>query len=90
ALSVYAAIVEREIKKNWRFPNFGGLKLVCVVELRIASDGSIDNFHVVQSSGRPEFDASAMKAVQETEKLPPPPNASLSMLQLNFNSQEKQ
>jgi TonB family protein len=89
SVSVYESIVEREIKKNWRLSNTAGLKLVTVLEVRIGSDGRIENCRVIQSSERSDFDASAMQAVRETRNLPSPPNPRLSLIQLNFNSQEK-
>ncbi|MFZ5811767.1 MAG: energy transducer TonB, partial [Thermodesulfobacteriota bacterium] len=88
-LQVYAQIVNRIIKQNWRFPQMAANdNLLAVVELQIGKDGRILQYQLVQSSGRPNFDASALKAVAETESLPPPPLPSLSVLQLNFNSRE--
>jgi colicin import membrane protein len=81
--------VEKLIKQNWRFPQFANLKLVCVVELQITREGRIQSTRLVQSSGRSDFDNSALRAVQETENLPQPPSPSLSRLELTFNSQEK-
>jgi colicin import membrane protein len=81
--------VERAIKKNWRFPVVGRDKnLVAVVEIRISKAGQILESRVAQSSGRPDFDNSALKAVTETKDLPPPPSDSLEALRINFNLQE--
>ena len=88
-LQVYAGIVEKLIKQNWRFPQFTNLKLVCVVELQIDRDGRIQSVRLVSTSGRPDFDNSALRAVQDTENLPKPPSANLGRLELTFNSQEK-
>jgi colicin import membrane protein len=55
--------------------------------VHIDKDGRILNYRLVQPSGQPNFDASTVKSVAETETLPPPP-AGLNVLQLRFTSQE--
>ena len=87
-MGVYAQIVNREVKKNWRFPQSGAKQvLLAIVEVHIEKDGRIQNYKLVQTSGQASFDASAVKSVAETEVLPEPP-AGLSVLQLRFSSQE--
>ena len=86
-MGVYAQIVNREVKKNWRFPQGAKQQLLAVVEVRIDKDGRIQSYHLVQSSGQANFAASTVKSVAETETLPPPPTG-LTILQLRFSSQE--
>ncbi len=87
-LGVYAQIVNRTIKRNWRFPQMGAREsLTATVELHIDKDGRILRYALVRSSGRPNYDASALKAVAETGNLPAPPPG-LTTLQLNFKSEE--
>ncbi len=87
-MGVYAQIVNREVKKNWRFPQTGAKQpLLAVVEVHIDKDGRIQDYRLVQSSGAPVFDASTVKSVADTQTLPPPPTG-LTVLQLRFSSQE--
>lgn len=88
ASATYGAIVNKLIKQNWRFPQFANLKLVCVVELHIGTDGRIQSSRLTQPSGRPDFDNSALRAVQDTGDLPKPPSG-VERIELTFNSQER-
>ena len=47
--------------------------LVAVVTFEIAPDGEVSNARLTQSSGNSAYDASAVRAVQHTTRLPPPP-----------------
>jgi len=47
--------------------------LVAVVTFEIAPDGGVSNARLSQSSGNSAYDASALRAVQHTTRLPPPP-----------------
>jgi colicin import membrane protein len=89
SIAAYGRVVEQLIKANWRFPSATAKNpLVTQVEIRIAVDGSISGFRMLGSSGRPDYDASALRAVQDTKTLPPPPSPDLSVLIINFNNQE--
>jgi colicin import membrane protein len=51
------------------------------------------DFYLHSPSGRPDFDASTLKALHETqqqEDLPQPPTNDLLVFRINFNSQELQ
>lgn len=85
---VYAQDVVARIKPNWRYPLAGtNQSLSAVVELKLGSDGSIGSYKLVKSSGRADFDASVLKAVDETKRLSPPP-ATLRTIQITFNLKE--
>jgi colicin import membrane protein len=89
SLDAYGRVVEQLIKSNWRFPSATAKNaLVTQIEIRIAVDGSISGFRVLGTSGRQDYDASAVRAIQDTKQLPPPPNPDLSVLIINFNNQE--
>lgn len=89
SIAAYGRVVEQLIKANWRFPSATAQSpLVTQIEIRVAVDGSISGFRVLGTSGRPDYDASAVKAIQETRQLPPPPSPDLSVLIINFNNQE--
>lgn len=86
---VYGQIVVNEVRANWRYPVAGSASdLSAVVELKIGSDGSIEKTRIVESSGRPGFDASVLKAVAETGKLTSPPTRNLRLIQITFKLQE--
>jgi colicin import membrane protein len=88
-MSVYGDIVKQIIKKNWRYPAFGVETNVAVVlEINIDQQGKITGSRVAQSSGKPDFDDSALRAVHETQTLPPPRVKSLDTLRITFNLQE--
>lgn len=88
-MSVYGDIVKQIIKKNWRYPAFGTETNVAVVlEINIDPQGKITGARVAQPSGKPDFDDSALRAVHETQALPPPRVKSLDTLRITFNLQE--
>ena len=88
-MSVYGAIVEQAVKKNWRYPVFGSDKNAAVVlEIKIDSKGKISSSRVLTPSGKPDFDDSALRAVSETQTLPPPPSKSVDTLRITFNLQD--
>jgi colicin import membrane protein len=88
-LDVYKMIVRQEIQRNWRYPNIPMDKeLSARVEIRLNPDGAIIDYSLIQTSGRPDFDASAVAAVKSTGKLPPPPDKELEVLRITFNLQD--
>ncbi len=85
-LEVYAAIAEEYIKRNWRFPRIGGdQNLVVRVEVNIDSTGRIVHSRILRTSGREDFDHSALRAVEDTRQLPEPPSAAIRILVIDFN-----
>ena len=86
---VYALIVGAAIKKHWRYPSFSGeANLLASVEVSLDGDGKILSSKVVESSGNPEFDNSALRAIKETEYVERPRTDRDRTLRINFNSQE--
>jgi colicin import membrane protein len=85
-IAIYVRIAEEKIKKNWRFPRIGvNDDLIVQVEIVIDEKGKIIQSKIVKSSGRRDFDLSALKAIQETGFLPPPPARNIDKLIINFN-----
>lgn len=88
-LDVYKMIVRREIQSNWRYPNIPmDRELSARVEIRLGPDGSITDYSLIETSGRPDFDASTVAAVKSTGKLPPPPDKEVEVLRITFNLQD--
>lgn len=85
-LEIYAAVAEEHIKRNWRFPRIGGASnLVVRVEVNIDSTGRITGSRIVRSSGREDFDHSALRAIDDTRQLPEPPSPRIRTLVIDFN-----
>jgi len=88
-MSVYGDIIKQIIKKNWRYPAFGTETNVAVVlEINIDPQGKVTGARVATPSGKPDFDDSALRAVHETQALPPPRTKNLDTLRITFNLQE--
>lgn len=88
-VEVYAQMVESRIKAHWRYPQVGARPdLSAVVEIQLSADGRVLGSRVVRSSGRPDFDASTERAVEEAGQLPAPPRPDLRTLLITFNLQE--
>jgi colicin import membrane protein len=87
---LYALTVMDAIRPNWRYPKLATRTiLVAQVRIMISNVGEILDAKLVNSSGRPDFDSSTLRAIAETEHLPTPPSPDLTEITLNFNSQEQ-
>ena len=85
-LEVYAVIAEEYIKRNWRFPRIGGAQnLVVRIEVQIDPTGRITGSRILRTSGREDFDHSALRAIEDTRQLPEPPSARIRTLIIDFN-----
>ena len=88
-VEVYAQLVEGRVKAHWRYPQVASRQdLSVTLEIRLTMDGQVMETRVVRSSGRPDFDASTERAVEEAGLLPPPPRPDLRTLRITFNLQE--
>jgi colicin import membrane protein len=66
--------------------------LVAAVRFAIAPDGEVSDIRLVQSSGNPAYDGSALRAVQHVPRLRPPPAryaAEFREFQIEFHSEER-
>lgn len=85
---LYASLVEQRIKQNWRFPPIGGdVDLVAEVRVRIDQNGAIAEYTLISGSGRSDYDDSVLRAIEETAKLPKPPQ-DLDTINITFNLHE--
>ncbi len=84
---VYVAQVVLAVQPNWSIlPAYSRSNIVVQVRIKLDKQGRVLDCQVERSSGRPEFDASAVNAVVRTGTLPPPPTAAQQDLLINFNS----
>ncbi|SRR5579884_174537 len=86
-LGWYAQLIRDRIAQNW---NTNGLaastqRAPAIVAFTIMRDGSIRNPQIVQSSGNPEIDNTALRAVYQSAPLPPlPPQVAESSISAQF------
>lgn len=85
---VYVGQVILAVQPNWSMPTYSRENLVAGIRIRLAPDGRVLDCRIEQSSGRPDFDASAVNAVLRTKNLPPPPTPAQQDLLINFNAQQ--
>jgi len=76
-LGWYGSAVTAALASRWLRPVLEGTteELVAVVAFDIRRDGTVANVRVVQSSGVPSLDRSALRAVLDASPLPPVPPA---------------
>lgn len=85
---VYMGQVITAIRPNWNMAVYSRQNLVVDIWIKISPTGEILDSRVERSSGRAEFDGSAVNAVRRTRQLPPPPTADQQELIVSFNSQD--
>lgn len=84
----YATQVIRAIRQNWRFPRLSNVVLATTVELKVNKAGEILSSRMLNGSGRSDFDASVMRAIEDTKKLPPLPETLDATLAITFYNTE--
>lgn len=84
----YATQVIRAIRQNWRFPRLSNVVLATTVELKVNKAGEILGSRMMNGSGRSDFDASVMRAIEDTKKLPPLPETLDATLVITFYNTE--
>jgi colicin import membrane protein len=88
-MSVYGMIVKQSIKKHWRPPvSCEETDLSVTLDVQIDQAGKILSSKVVTPSSKSDYVDSTMRAVAETETLPPPRVKTLDTLRITFNLQE--
>ncbi len=85
---VYVAQVILAVQPNWSMPVYSRSNMVVQVRIQLDRNGKVLDCKVEKSSGRPEFDASAVNAVVRTGTLPAPPTPAQQDLLISFNSQQ--
>ena len=84
----YATQVVRAIRQNWRFPRLSNIVLATTVELTVNKTGDILGSRMINGSGRSDFDASVMRAIEDTKRLPPLPETLDATLVITFYNTE--
>ena len=73
AIGNYANTIATRIRENWFFPDLKTHGIKAVISIHILKDGTIVPMGFEKHSGSALLDESAMRAVQRTGKVPPPP-----------------
>jgi TonB family protein len=81
---LYMEDVSKRIKRAW-FPPKGNESKRVKVAFHVARDGQASNLHIILSSGLPEADAAALKAVENASPLRPLPADAPDDVNIEFN-----
>lgn len=73
----YLGLVEQALRANYEVPTIISpqerIRLKCVIFLKIAPNGKIEDFRISEESGNPHFDRAVESSIQRTTLPPPPP-----------------
>ncbi len=83
---VYISTVMLAVRNEWRMPIYDRETYIAEVYVELDMAGNIIDKHLERSSGRADFDGSALNALERLGKLPAPPSPDLQNLVLIFNS----
>ncbi len=86
---IFGAMVEEQVRGHWRFPRLGNLGLSAEVEIVVDPTGQVVSKRVIRPSGRADFDASVLRAVEEAGELPDPPERRRWTVRITFNLAEQ-
>ncbi len=85
---VYTGMVILAVRPNWSMPTYSRENLIVHVRVVLDANGLVQTASIEQSSGRADFDASAVNAVIRTKQLPKPPSPAHQELVIAFNALE--
>jgi colicin import membrane protein len=88
AVGTYLEYLQGEIRKNWRFPVMGSRDWKATVEIRIDRSGRIVGHRLMSRSGREDFDASILRAIEQTELAHMPPATHSGVYEITFHHDE--
>lgn len=82
----YSDLVTSEIQKHYRQPSElpTDLPLAALFQIRLDEEGRIVEFKLMNSSGNPLFDESALQALSNIKRLRPPPQGMSKTLTVKF------
>lgn len=87
-LGWYAETVRQRLAQNWRTNGLGSVGAPTIVNFTILRDGTIRDVKLFQGSGNPTVDNTALRAVYDSNPLPPlPPQVTGSSLPAQFTFQ---
>jgi colicin import membrane protein len=73
AMNAYFALITRQIRQHWVYPDPGGKNLEAIISIRIFKNGSVQVQGIEKGSGNSIFDRSALRAIEKASPLTPPP-----------------
>ncbi|MDL2316092.1 TonB C-terminal domain-containing protein, partial [Desulfovibrio sp. OttesenSCG-928-A18] len=85
-LGAYQDSIISRVRENWSWPGRTDRRnFTAVVNIQIASDGTIKSARLVSPSGNNFFDATVMRAIATTAVLEPPPHPGYSNIDISFS-----
>jgi colicin import membrane protein len=70
----FTALIQSHVRRFWQAPSWAaGQDYKTRVLVKLSPSGRVLSKKVIQSSGRSDFDASALEAVEAADPFPPPP-----------------
>jgi TonB family protein len=87
-LGWYAELVRQRLAQNWRTNGLADVGAPSIVNFTIQRNGAIQDVKLFQGSGNPTVDNSALRAVYDSNPLPPlPPQVAGNSLPAQFTFQ---
>jgi colicin import membrane protein len=84
AFADYSAVIRNQVHEHWNMPQWlRGASLHTVVHIFIDHRGILIKREVDKSSGDSTFDSYALKAIDESQPFPPPPEKFVDLVQLD-------
>jgi len=66
----YKQLMQQAMQKSWVYPDNVNPSLRCIIEIKLAADGTVQHVKLVKSSGNQMLDQSAIAAVYKSSPLP--------------------
>jgi protein TonB len=84
--SGYIDLVTSEIQRLYKQPPdlAENISLSVILQLQVDEEGKLLSYQLVNSSGNPKFDQSALQAISELKKLRPPPSGMSKKIVVKF------
>ena len=76
-INKYQALIQQAIERHWLLPDDVDKKLFCRLQIRLKPGGGVVDVRLLQSSGNPSLDRSAIAAIYKASPLPVPREAEL-------------
>lgn len=69
----YASLLMERVSQRWNTAGLEGVRTLAIVSVDILRNGSIQNPHLIQTSGNYQLDTTSLRAVTEAAPFPPLP-----------------
>jgi len=92
AEETYLNYLRSRIRSAWNQPKIEGRKRSAIIKFKLHKDGSVSDLRVFRKSGQPNFDQSALKAVQLHSPFRALPHGTPEQveIEMSFDTQENE